>query len=148
MKLILAICLLCSGLAWASDLPLSVAKKLAEHAASFAAEKSWSVTVAIVNAEGNLVYFQRGDGTYVGSIESAQQKAVSANAFRRPTSAFVEAIKTKPGLVTGKNIVAIEGGVPVVLNGVHVGAIGVSGAKAVEDEEVANAALKKLQAKN
>jgi glc operon protein GlcG len=148
MKFILVTCLLWTGLAWANALTLSVAKKLADHAASFAAEKSWNVTVAIVNAEGNLVYFQRGDGTYVGSIESAQQKALSANAFRRPTSAFVEAVKTKPGLVTGKNVVAIEGGVPVMLNGIHVGAIGVSGARAVEDEEVANAALKKLQAKN
>jgi len=129
----------------AETLSLDLAKKISSRAQQYAAKKSWKVSVAIVNSEGNLVSFERTDGSYVGSIESAQEKAVSSNAFQRPTSAFVEAVKSgRQGLLSGKNIVAIEGGVPLVIKGKHVGAIGISGAKAIEDEEIANDAVKAI----
>ncbi|WP_168707674.1 heme-binding protein, partial [Gordonia paraffinivorans] len=50
---------------------LETAKKAAKEAASFSARKGWKVTIAIVNAEGRLVYLERGDGSYVGSIDAA-----------------------------------------------------------------------------
>lgn len=125
-----------------TTLSLKSAQQIAAKAAACAKKKNWHVSIAIVNSEGNLVFFQRDDGAYSGSIESSLQKAKSANAFQRPTSAFVEAIKQgRLGIVTGKDVVAIEGGVPIVQGGVHLGAIGLSGAKAIEDEECAKAAL-------
>lgn len=128
---------------FAESLTLEMAKKISARAQQYASKKSWKVSIAIVNAEGNLVFFERSDGTYVGSISSAQEKAISSNAFQRPTSAFVEAIKSgRTGIISGKNIVAIEGGVPISIKGKHLGAIGVSGAKAIEDEEIANDAIK------
>lgn len=134
--------------ALAEELSLETAKKIATRAAQYATKKSWNVSIAIVNSEGNLVYFERRDGTYLGSVSASQEKAQSANAFQRPTSAFVEAVKAgRVGLTSGKNIVAIEGGVPIVLKGKHIGAIGISGAKAIEDEEIAADAVKALSDK-
>lgn len=129
-------------------LNLSTAKQVAEAAANYGQSKNWKLSVSIVNAEGNLVYFQRGDGSYAGSIDAAIAKAKSANAFQRPTSSFVQGIKEgRNGLLSVPGIVAIEGGVPIVVQGEHVGAIGVSGAKSVEDEEAANAGIQALTAK-
>ena len=145
MKLLILIMILVLPLTVSGqELPLSMAKKIADKAMNYANKKAFKISVAIVNKEGNLIFFARGDGSYSGSIDSSIQKATSANAFQRPTSAFVEAVKAKPGLISGKNIVAIEGGVPIKINGQHVGAIGVSGAKAIEDEEVAIEAIKAL----
>ncbi len=137
--------LLFSPLALAETMPeltLESAQRIAAKATAYAKKKNWNLSIAIVNSEGNLLYFQRDEHAYSGSIDSAVQKARSANAFQRPTSAFVEAIKQgKIGIVTGKDIIAIEGGIPIVLGGKHVGSIGISGAKAVEDEECAKVAL-------
>jgi uncharacterized protein GlcG (DUF336 family) len=114
----------------------------ATQANTYAKKKNWKLSIAIVNSEGNLLYFQRDPEAYSGSIDAAIQKAKSSNAFQRPTSAFVEAIKQgRTGLVTVKDVVALEGGLPIILNEKHVGAIGISGAKSIEDEEAARAAL-------
>jgi uncharacterized protein GlcG (DUF336 family) len=126
-----------------SVLTLETAKSIAQKAATAAAEKMFKVSIAIVNAEGNLLYFERGNGSVSGSVEASIQKAKSANAWRRPTSAFVEGVRQgRIGLLSVKDVVAMEGGVPIMSKGEYVGAIGVSGAKATEDEDVANAALK------
>jgi uncharacterized protein GlcG (DUF336 family) len=73
----------------------------------------------------------------------AIQKAKSANAFLRPTSAFTESVrKGRQELVGAPGILAIEGGIPIQLDGRHAGALGVSGAKSTEDEECAREAIK------
>ncbi len=124
-------------------LTLEVAQKIASKTESFAKSKGWKVSIAIVNGEGNLLYFQRNPDAYSGSIGASIQKAKSSNAFQRPTSAFVDGIKQgRIGLVTVEGVAAIEGGLPIVFGGKHVGSIGVSGAKSTEDEEAAKAGLK------
>jgi len=125
-----------------SVLTLESAQKIAAKAEAYAKKKNWKISIAIVSSEGNLLYFQRDIEAYTGSIEASIQKARSSNAFQRPTSAFVESIKQgRIGMVGVKGVVALEGGVPILMNGKHVGAIGISGAKAIEDEEAAKAAL-------
>ena len=124
------------------ELNLELAKKIALKAEACAQKNKWKLSIAIVNAEGNLLFFERGDGAYFGSIEAAIEKAKSANAFQRPTKAFVDGIKDgKIGLVTVKNVVGIEGGFPIQSNEKFMGAIGISGAKATEDEVCAREAL-------
>lgn len=124
------------------ELNLELAQKLAAKAAACGKANKWNLTIAIVNSEGNLVYFQRGDGTYAGSIDAAIQKAKSSNAFQRPTKAFADGVKEgRVGLVTVAGIVAIEGGVPIQIKDKFVGAIGISGARATEDEQCAKKAL-------
>jgi glc operon protein GlcG len=121
---------------------LNFVKSLASKTARCAQKNNWKISIAIINSEGNLVYFERNDLAYSGSIEAAIQKAKSANAFQRPTSAFVDGVKQgKLGLLTVKDVVAVEGGVPILINGKHMGAIGVSGAKALEDEQCAKEGL-------
>jgi len=157
MKLILSLALLASfampSHASASSMPapetappasmtLEFARKLADRAALYARKRSWNIAIAIVNSEGNLIYFQRDENAYSGSIEASIQKAKSASAFQRPTSVFADAVKAgHTGLLTIKDVVALEGGVPVSSGNRHIGAIGISGAHSVEDEECANAAI-------
>lgn len=132
-----------TGSVWGAALPLASAKKALQAAEEFGVKKGWKLSIAIVNEEGNLVAFQRGDDAYSASIEAAIAKAKSANGFRRSTTAFVQGIKDgRNGLLSVPGVVAIEGGLPLTLDGHHVGAIGVSGARSTEDEEAANAGAK------
>lgn len=126
----------------ASRLDLASARKIAGKAFEYAAGKGWRISVAIVNDEGNLMLFERGDGSYSGSVDAAIQKAKTSNAFQRPTSDLANAVAGgRHGLLSIDGLVAVEGGVPVKIGGAHTGAIGISGAKAVEDEECANFAV-------
>ncbi len=125
-----------------TELNLDAAKKIADKAAACGVKNKWKLSIAIVNSEGNLIYFQRGDGSYSGSIDAAIDKAKSANAFQRPTKAFADSIKEgRTGLLSVKNIVGIEGGLPIQSGEKHLGGIGVSGARSVEDEQCAKAGL-------
>ena len=144
---VLMISSLYGSITFANDLTLSYSKEIAENAINYALKKGLNVSVAIVNSEGNLVLFQRTDGAYMGSIDAAIDKAKSSSAFQRPTSAFVEGAKTKVGLIGMKEVVAVEGGMPIIIKGKFFGAIGISGAKALEDEEIALAAVKVLEKK-
>lgn len=143
IKCIFVIAML-SSMASAQDLKLDVAKDIANKALNYARSNSWKVSVAIVNKEGNLVAFVRDDGSYSGSIDSSIQKATAANAFQRPTSAFSEMVQSNPGILTVKGVVAVEGGLPLSYKGQHIGAIGVSGAKASQDTLVAREAIRHL----
>ena len=148
MKILAALLLVCGNVFASDGLTLEMSRKVAERALQYGAKKSWKLSVAVVNAEGNLVYFAREDGAYTGSIDAAPDKAKSSNAFQRPTRAFAEAVQTgRNGLLSVRGVVAIEGGVPILVKGKHLGAIGVSGAKSTEDEEAALDGLKALEGK-
>jgi uncharacterized protein GlcG (DUF336 family) len=123
----------------ATVLDLKTARALADKVFECGNKKGWHLTVAIVNAEGNLILLNHGDGAYPGSVEASMQKARSANAFRRPTSEFVAALaQGRTGILSIKDVVPLEGGIPLSMNGVALGGIGVSGARSIEDEECAN----------
>lgn len=143
----LTVLLLTAPLAQAEGpaLNLERARKLSQAAFVCADRHQFHLSVAIVNSEGNLLLFERGENSFVGSIDAAITKARSANAFQRPTSAFAQALKEgRTQLLSVPGLVALEGGVPIVIGGQYVGAIGISGAKSVEDEACALEALKSL----
>lgn len=124
------------------ELNLELAQKYVAKAIACAQKNKWKVSVAVVNSEGNLLAFGRDDGAYVGSIQAAMDKAISSNAFQRPTKAFADSIKDgRIGLLSVQKVVGIEGGLPIQLNNKHVGGIGVSGARSVEDEQCAKVAM-------
>lgn len=124
-----------------TELNLELAQKIAAKAFACGKKNDWKFSIAIVNAEGNLIYFQRMDGAYFGSIDAAIDKAKSANAFQRPTKTWAENVKDgRLGLFTVKNIVAIEGGVPLKLGDKFVGGLGLSGAHSPEDHQCASSA--------
>jgi glc operon protein GlcG len=121
---------------------LENAKKAAAPALAEAAKNNWTMAVAIVGPAGTLVYYEKMDNTQIGSAEVAIDKARSAALFKRPTKAFQDAVAAGgDGLrVLGlKGAVPIEGGIPVVLDGKIVGAIGVSGGTSAQDGQCAKA---------
>ena len=127
---------------------LGVAKAIAAAAAEYAAEKEWTVNIAIVDEGANLVYFERGDGVQVGSIEVAMRKAKTAAAFKRETRIFEEvATGGRTGIVTLPDGLLLEGGVPIVWEGQVLGAVGVSGVKSAQDAEIAKAGIAAVMGK-
>jgi len=118
------------------------AKKAAAPALAEAAKNNWRVAVAIVDPSGNLVYYEKMDNTQLGSAEVAIDKARTAALFKRPTKAFQDVLAGGgDGLrvLTLKGVVAVEGGIPLVMDGKIVGAIGVSGATSAQDAQCAKA---------
>src|SRR5262249_12107691 len=112
--------------------PISLenAKKAAAPALAEARKNGWNMAVAIVDAGGNLVYYEKMDNTQLGSVDVAIDKARSSALFKRPTKAFQDALAAGGNglrILHIRGAVAVEGGVPLILDGKIVGAIGVSG---------------------
>jgi glc operon protein GlcG len=125
-------------------LPISLenAKKAAAPALAEAAKNNWTVAVAIVDPGGNLVYYEKMDNTQLGSANVAIDKARSAALFKRPTKAFQDALAAGGDAVRIlrlQGVVPVEGGIPLILDGKIVGAIGVSGATSAQDAQCAKA---------
>jgi uncharacterized protein GlcG (DUF336 family) len=129
-------------LVYGMPISLASAKRVAAAALSEAQQNNWLMAVAVVDTAGDLVYFEKMDGTQVGSIAVAQQKARSAARFKRPTKAFQE---TLAGGGEGLRIlgiggaVPVDGGVPIVIDGKIAGAVGVSGGTSAQDGQCADA---------
>jgi uncharacterized protein GlcG (DUF336 family) len=125
-------------------LPVSLenARKTAAPALAEAAKNNWTIAVAIVDPGGNLVYYEKMDNTQLGSAGVAIDKARSAALFKRPTKALQDALAAGgEGLriLRVQGAVPVEGGIPLVMDGKIVGAIGVSGATSAQDAQCAKA---------
>jgi glc operon protein GlcG len=130
-------------------MPISLeqAKKIMAGAEAEAKKNNWNVVISIVDSGGQIVAVQRLDGTQFGSVEVAREKAYSAVAFRRPTKAFQDAVGQG-----GENLrilrlsgaSPLEGGIPIVVDGKIVGAVGVSGVTSQQDAQIARAGIEAL----
>jgi uncharacterized protein GlcG (DUF336 family) len=124
---------------------LENAKKAVALALAEARKNNWTMAAAIVDGGGNLVYFEKMDNTQIGSIDVAIDKARSAALFKRPTKDFEDALASGGGglVVLGvpgaPGTVPLEGGIPLVINGNVVGAIGISGETPQQDGQCARA---------
>jgi uncharacterized protein GlcG (DUF336 family) len=121
---------------------LENAKKAAAPAMAEAAKNNWTMAVAIVGPAGNLIYYEKMDNTQLGSAEVAIDKARTAALFKRPTKALQDALAAGgEGLrVLGiRGVTPVEGGIPLVMDGKIVGAIGVSGGSSAQDGQCAKA---------
>lgn len=127
-------------------LDLQAARTIAAAAEAEAQRNGWGhVAIAIVDAAGDLIYFQRGDDTQPASIEIAIRKARTAAAFKRPTRAFEDAVAGgRLALLGIEGLLPIEGGVPVTVGERVVGAIGVSGVTPQQDGQIAQAGVAAL----
>ena len=126
-------------------LTLDGAKKVAAAAEAEAKKNNWNVVIAVVDDGGNLLYLQRIDGTQTGSIQVAIDKARTAQAFKRPTKVFEDAIAGgRNALIALHGALPLEGGLPILVGGQLVGAIGVSGVKSTEDGQIAKAGADSL----
>jgi uncharacterized protein GlcG (DUF336 family) len=127
---------------YGSNITLDQARKAMAGAESEARKNNWPVAIAIVDTAGNLVLYQRLDNTQTGSVKVAQDKAVSAAIFRRPTKVFQDGL-AKGGenmrILALQGASPVEGGLPIVMDGKIVGGIGVSGVTADQDGQIAKA---------
>ncbi|HWE47341.1 MAG TPA: heme-binding protein [Caulobacteraceae bacterium] len=127
---------------YGAPVTLERARRLIAAAQAEASKHDFLMAFAVVEPSGALVAFERMDGVQYGSLEVAQAKARAAALYRRPSKAWADAIAAgRAGVVTFPNVVAAEGGIPIVADGKIVGAIGVSGGTSEQDGAVAMAAL-------
>jgi glc operon protein GlcG len=123
---------------------LEQAKRVMAAAELEAAKNSWQVAIAILDSGGNMVMFHKIDNTQLASIGASEGKASTALRFKRPSKALDDAIAAGGAglrLLAVKDITPLEGGLPVMLDGKIIGAIGVSGALSSQDAQVARAGV-------
>ena len=124
------------------------ARKVMAAAEGEAVKNNWAVVISIIDSGGNIVMLHRRDDVQLSSIEIAQGKAKTALMFKRPSKVLDDAIAGGgAGLrfLALKDIVPLEGGVPIVLDGKIVGAIGVSGVLSSQDAQVARTGVDVLK---
>lgn len=127
-------------------LSLEGAKQIAIAAEAEAARNNWNVAIAIVDPSGGLILFHRRDGTQAASPDIAIGKARTAARFRRPSKALEDAIAGgRTAMLMLGDVVPVEGGLPIVVDGEVVGAIGVSGVTSPQDAQVAQAGIAAFQ---
>jgi uncharacterized protein GlcG (DUF336 family) len=126
---------------------LEGAKAILAAAEAEALKNKWTVAIAVVDESGNLIAFHKLDDTQMGSIDIAIGKARTAARMKRPTKALEDAVAGgRTVMLAVEGITPLEGGVPVMLDGRVIGAVGVSGVTSQQDAQVAQAgaaALKK-----
>lgn len=126
-------------------LTLIDAKRVAAAAEAEALRNDWRVVIAVVDDGGHLLYLQRSHDTQFGSVETAIAKAHAAIAFRRPTKTSEDAVLSGRLIhLALPGVIPAEGGVPLYLNGIVVGGLGISGVRSSEDGQVAAAGLAAL----
>jgi len=133
---------------YGAPITLEQAKKVMVGAEAEAKKGNWSMAIIILDSGGNMVMMQRMDGTQLGSVDAARDKAWSAVAYRRPTKAFEDAIAQGGAnlrllRLTGAS--PIEGGLPITADGKVIGSIGVSGGSSAQDGQVAKAGVDGLK---
>ena len=113
-----------------------------------ARKNNWPVVIAILDSGGQVVMLQRMDNAQWGSIEVAKDKARSAVAFRRPTKVFQDLIAQGGANMRLLNLTGasmLEGGIPILVDGKIVGAVGVSGVTAQQDAQIGQAGIDTLK---
>jgi len=119
-------------------LSLAAAKKIAAAAEADAKAKNARVVIAVVDEGGNLLLLERLDDTQVASVEVGIGKARTAAIFRRPSREFEEQVKNgRVAALSLPGATPLQGGVPIIVEGKVIGAIGVSGETPAQDEEIA-----------
>lgn len=127
---------------YGTSIGLDNARKAAAASTAEARKNNWAMAVAVVDISGDLLYFEKMDGTQTASVEIAIDKARSSALFRRPTKFFQDAVAAGgDGLrfLGLRGAVPAEGGFPIIVGGKVVGAVGVSGGAGNQDAQVAKA---------
>jgi glc operon protein GlcG len=120
-------------------LTLEGANQVIAAAAAEARKDHAGSAIAVVDDGGNLIAFERLDGTFAAGANISIGKARTAVLFKKPTKAFEDIVnKGRTAMVALPDFTPLQGGVPIIVDGEVVGGVGVSGASsAQQDEEVA-----------
>jgi len=150
MMVLIGAALACGfGLAQAAELgdkkvlTMAEAKKIMAAAEAEAIKNKWPVAIALVDDAGELIMFSRLDDTQLASVDIAIGKAYTAARLKRATKLLEDAV-VKGGrtvLLSVKGLTLLEGGVPIMVGGKVIGAVGVSGVTSAQDAQVAQAGV-------
>ncbi|WP_417222640.1 GlcG/HbpS family heme-binding protein [Amphritea sp.] len=131
-----------------ASLTLDAALVMAKAAIDKGHQLGIKINVAVVDTAGHRLVSLREPGAPMPSMDYAEKKAYTAVHFKRPTDKWAEALEGQAVLANGlaqhEKVALFGGGLPAVVDGVVVGAVGVSGGKVVEDIVCAEAALQTL----
>lgn len=103
--------------------------------------------ITVVDAGGNMMAFLRMDGAKFLSIETSKSKAISAASHRQPTGGLDPELELKLAIASGGRLTNLEGGLPIVIDEVCLGGIGVGSGTGAQDVEVARAGLRAVNAR-
>jgi uncharacterized protein GlcG (DUF336 family) len=130
------------------DLPLSVAKTLAEATVAACAAKGYAVSAVVVDRQGETIVEMRGDEASPHTMENARRKAYTAMSFKQTTAEYAKKLNDGNPVVrqqvTLPNVIAIPGGVPVRSGDTVIGGVGASGSPGFDDDCV-NAGLEAVK---
>ena len=129
-------------------LSLEAARVALAAAEAEARRNNWRVVIAVVDEGGHTLALVRLDGTQWSSVDTAVEKARAAVAWKRPTRLLEESVNQgRTAFVSiSQGMALLQGGVPIEVEGTIIGAVGVSGVKASDDEVIALAAVNALKA--
>ncbi|HLQ25499.1 MAG TPA: heme-binding protein [Acidiferrobacterales bacterium] len=133
---------------YGAPISLDNAKKAAAVASAEARKNHWAMALAVTDPAGDLVYFEKIDGTQTASVNIAIAKSRSAAIFKRATKVMFDDLASGGGglrFLALEGAVPVEGGVPIVMDGKIVGAIGASGGTGQQDGITAKAGAEALK---
>ena len=128
-------------------LTLAAAKEMAAAAEAEATRNGWNLAIVILDDGGHLLYFQRMDGVQLASIQVAQAKARTALLYRRPTKEFADRMAAGNTPLAMPEVMPLEGGLPIVVNGQVIGSIAASGATGAQDAQASQKGIDALMAR-
>ena len=130
--------------AYGPAITLDQAKKAMAAAESEAVRNNWPVVISVIDSGGNPVMMQKLDNAQLAAIDAAFAKAQTALSFKLPSKALEDAVTAGGAglrLIGIKGVFPVEGGIPILIDGKIVGAIGVSGALSGQNSQVARAGI-------
>ena len=137
-----------SSTPYSTPIGTDAAKKIASAAIAECKKNNWFMAVAVTDNNGDQVHFEKMDNTQIGSINVSIGKAKSAALFRRPTKAFQDVLAAGgEGLriLALQGAVPIEGGLPIIVDGKIIGAVGCSGGSSAQDGQACKAGIDGLK---
>lgn len=126
-------------------LTLDDCRKISAAAEVEAVKNKWNVAIAIVDDGGHLLHLVRMDGATPANAEIAVQKARTSALTRRPSKAWEDRVAAGRLVMLKMPVLPVQGGLPVLADGVCVGAIGASGVQSHEDEQICQAGIDALK---
>ncbi len=125
-------------------LTLEDCKKISAAAEAEARKNNWNVCIAILDDGGHLLHLVRMDGATPANARIAVGKGRTAAETRRSTANWQERVGKRPEMLRMPGITPVQGGLPIVVDGVCLGGVGVSGVQSHEDEQIAAVGIKAL----
>ena len=118
--------------------------KIYAAAEAEAKKNNWNVAIAILDDGGHLLHFARMDGATPANATIALEKGRTAAISRRSSARWQELVKSRTEMLKMPGILPVQGGLPIMVDGVCVGGIGASGVQSHEDEQIVAAGIKAL----